>query len=249
MAKRGRPKGSKNKAKKQTYIALVIDRSGSMNDVRNEAFSGINEQLNTIRLNAKKGGKTFVTYIQFDDQIDVVFDQTAAEKIQDITYSQYEPRGSTAMLDAIGHAIDGFQKTVTETSDTAYLLIVISDGYENASSKENYASLSEKIKKLEATGKWTFTYMLSNVDLEAMAKKLGSSAGNIVQFVSTGAGTKAAFTHSSNSSATYMSSRATGATSTPNFYTPDPNKNLSVTSTPPVNPIITSTDEQNTDPA
>ena len=234
MAKRGRPKGSKNKPKKQTYIALVIDRSGSMDGVRDAAFTGINEQLNTIRLNAAKGGKTFVTYIQFDDQIETILDQVDANTVKDITKAQYEPRGSTAMLDAIGVAIEGFEKSVTETDDTAYLLIVISDGYENASQKYNYSSLAEKVKKLEATNKWTFTYMLSNVDLATMAKNLGASAGNMSSFISTNTGTKAAFVNSSVSSAQYMSSRMAGVTSVPNFYRPAPG-----TATPPVNPTLT----------
>ena len=236
MAKRGRPKGSKNKPKqkKQTYIALVIDRSGSMSGVRDAAFTGINEQLNTIRFNAAKGGETFVTYIQFDDQIETVLDKVDANTVKDITKAQYEPRGATAMLDAIGTAIEGFEKSVTETEDTAYLLIVISDGYENASQKYNYSSLAEKVKKLEATNKWTFTYMLSNVDLESMAKLLGSSKGNMSSFISTNTGTKAAFANSAVSSAQYMSYRVAGVTSVPNFYQPAP-----ATATPPVNPTLT----------
>jgi len=228
MAKKGRPKGSKNKPKnKQTYIALVIDRSGSMSDVRDAAYTGINEQLNSIRLNAKKGGKTFVTYIQFDNVIETLFDQITAEKVQDITYSDFEPRGSTAMLDAVGQAIDEFRKTVTETDDTGYLVVVISDGYENASQKETYASLAEKIKQCEATGKWTFTYMLSNVDLATVIDKLGASVGNVSGFVSTAAGTAAAWTTNAASSVNYMNSRASGVTSSKGFYTP-PTSNKSL---------------------
>lgn len=220
MTQKGRPKGSKNKPKKQTYIALVIDRSGSMSGVRDAAFTGINEQLSTIRKNAKKGGNTFVTYIQFDDVIETIFDQTAAENLKDIVYSEYEPRGSTAMLDAVGTAIESFTTKVIETSDTAYLIIVVSDGYENASRKETYATLAEKIKKLEATDKWTFTYMLSNIDLSIITDKLGASAGNVSSFASTPTGTVNAFSTVSGSSVGYMTMRSSGVTSTPAFYSP-----------------------------
>jgi hypothetical protein len=217
MTKRGRPKGAKNKPKKQTYIALVIDRSGSMSSVRDAAYGGINEQLNAIRMNATKGGKTFVTYIQFDNEIEKVYDQVPADTVKDIMYHQYEPRGSTSMLDAVGVAIDSF-KNVTDTSDTAYLLIVISDGEENSSQKETYASLAEKIKKLESTNKWTFTYMISNQDLSVVTDKLGASSGNVSAWTSTPTGTNQAFAISSNSSIKYMSNRASGTTSSKGFY-------------------------------
>jgi Mg-chelatase subunit ChlD len=209
------------KAKKQTFVALVIDRSGSMHSVEAAALNGINEQIHLFKSQGELGGETFVSFIQFDDEIEVVFDKLPSNKLVEITNAQYVPRGSTSMLDAIGVAIENLKKDVVETDDTAYLIVLLSDGAENSSKKENWSTIAEKITKLQATGKWTVTTLLSNVDIAQVRQGLNIPAGNIGTFTSTMKGMAAGFGQINNASTAYMSSRSVGACSTSAFYSPD----------------------------
>jgi uncharacterized protein YegL len=208
--------------RKVTRVVLVIDRSGSMHGVRKAAFDGINEQINVLKRTADSGGETFVTYVQFDDQFDTVFENKNAKHLTFITEDQYDPRGWTAMYDAVGRAVRLLQKQTREDEDTAYLVVVISDGAENASKEFNAVSVSKLVTELKATGNWTFTMMLSNVDL-SVAKNLGVDYGNSIQYTSTVEGTRGAFVNMAAATTQYMASRDSGSKAVLNFYRPSDN--------------------------
>jgi Mg-chelatase subunit ChlD len=214
-----KPRGRPKKAKKVTYVALVVDRSGSMGTVQQAAYTGINEQIKSLRDNASKGGDTFVTYVQFDNVIDLLFDKKPAKDLVDIRQDQYQPRGSTAMYDAVWTAIKRLKDGVTETADTGFLVVVISDGYENASREVTGTQLAAEIKLLEASGKWTFSYMLSNQDLKVVQQTLNLSIGNMASYVNTSTGTVDAFLRSADSTAQYLNTRSKGITAVKDFYT------------------------------
>lgn len=210
-------KKTKKAAEKRTYIAIVIDRSGSMDSVRSQAWQGLNEQIRTIKANAEKGGKTFVTMLQFDTEFDVLRNNIPAIEVSELGFEEYLPRGGTALYDAVGRTI-GLLEGHGETADTGYLVIVVSDGEENSSREWTSADLKKKIQGLEESGKWTFTYMLANTDMYAVQKNLGISVNNAMSYASTKVGTAGAFTTSNASLGTYMVGRSRGLTSTPDFY-------------------------------
>lgn len=217
-SKTSRKKTTTKKAVKETYIALVVDRSGSMRSVQTEALTGINEQIETIKKNAKKGGKTFVTCVQFNDSVDVLFDKKPSKELKKLTENDYIPGGLTAMYDGVHKAITSLKEVTSSSDDIGYLVVVISDGMENASREVTAPMLAKEIKELEATGKWTFTYMLSNQDLKVVTDKLGVSAGNIAAYSSTNIGTKDAFANIVKSTSSYFTRRVVGDTSTKDFY-------------------------------
>lgn len=215
---------AKKKVKQITRVALVVDRSGSMRSILEAARSGLFEQLNTIKNNADKSDETYLTLISFDNEITTHFDGVNIKKLKEVDINKViDPRGTTAMNDAVMTAIDLLKKK-RDTSGTAYLIIVISDGWENASKTPTY-KLSERIKELEGTGKWTFTYMLSNNDIHKVAKDLNLDMGNVAAFEYTSAGTKDAFATMAMSTGTYFSSRAAGQLRTSNFYNTSDSEN------------------------
>jgi len=210
-------KNNKTIGTKYTHICLVIDRSGSMTTIEDSTFKCINEQLEAIRRDQDKTGITTVSYIQFDDQIETVFKQVKTENLKDITKDQYQPRGLTALYDATDEAINLLSKETT-TDNTGFLVIVISDGEENASHKCNQKTLAEKIQKLQDTGKWTFTYMMGNNVNLAVIKALNVPVGNINSFATDTQGMNIASSTISTSYSSYSATRGMGLTSTGNFY-------------------------------
>jgi uncharacterized protein YegL len=219
--------------RKTTRVALVIDRSGSMSSVAKAAFDGINEQINVIRRDAELGGDTYVTYIQFDDFIDTVFANQHASELKNITPDQYSPRGSTAMRDAVGTAIEVLKNQTGSDEDVAYLVVTISDGAENASRQYTADRLAGIVTELKQTGRWTFTMMLSNVDL-SVAKNLGVDLGNSVTYTSTVEGTAQAFSQMSTSTGNYFGARSTNTLSVSDFY----NKPTDAAKTTQTNAVI-----------
>src|SRR5574338_1175969 len=93
----GKNAAQKKTAKKLTYVALVVDRSGSMSTIQRETFNSINERIKQLKKTGGKGGKTFVSYIQFDDVIETVYDKIPHTKLVEITEDQYAPRGYTSL--------------------------------------------------------------------------------------------------------------------------------------------------------
>lgn len=209
---------AKKKAERMiTRVALVIDKSGSMEHVQKAALSGLNEQIGALR--GSEAGDTFVTLIQFDNQAKVFFNQKNAKELKNLEPADYRPLGGTAMYDAVGTAIDRLLEENNEVENVAYLVIVISDGEENSSRRVTQWDLASRIKELQATGRWTFTYMLSNVDL-SVAKNLGVWSGNIASWNSnTAIGTTTAYATVSNSTVGYLRTRGlTGNTTSNAFY-------------------------------
>jgi Mg-chelatase subunit ChlD len=228
MATKKKASKKAKKSSKKTYIAMVIDRSGSMSSIHKQTVDGINEQFGALRRDGDKGGDTEVTLIQFDDKIDTVFDGLTPGELVDWNMADFQPRGWTAMYDGIWSAINTL-KAKEETDDTGFLVCVISDGEENRSTEITQQLLSDEIKRLQDTGKWTFTYMLANVDIHKVSVALNVPISNIATYTSNAVGSSAAYTVSAGSSVGYLNSRGAGATSTSTFFSDEDKKKLAET--------------------
>jgi Mg-chelatase subunit ChlD len=226
------------KKRKTTRVALVVDRSGSMGNVRGEALNGLNEQLDVLARTATQGGETFVTYVLFNDLVQTVFKNRSALEIARITSADYVPGGLTAMYDGIGTAINELIAQTGDDEDVAYLVVVISDGQNNVNNEFNSDSIAKRVRELQGKGNWTFTMMLSNVDL-SVAKGLGLDAGSISAYTSTTLGTQKAFSNIAASTDNYMqNTRGRGMLRSVAFY----NNDQTVANTPvPVVPTTTDT--------
>jgi hypothetical protein len=124
-----------------------------------QAVQGYNEQVQQMKLNAKNQD-IFCSLVTFNGE---VFEHQwceEASKLNEATAEDYLTEGSTAMRDAIGYTVEKLMKTTdTKDENTAYLVVVISDGEENASRHHTADSLRELIEPAQKSGKWTFTYM------------------------------------------------------------------------------------------
>lgn len=202
-----------------TRIAVVLDGSGSMGSIKKETISGFNEQQQSITKNAAKGRKqgmtTYVSLYTFsDDTVETLFRD--CKTLSPITDEEYTCSGMTPEYDAIGKAITDLEEA--DCGDSAMLVIIISDGYENSSKRWTSERLAEKIESLQATGRWTFTYMGANQDLSVVNKTLHIPVCNTVMFMADGQGTKSGFAGMSAGTDSYFQSRAAGQTSVDNFY-------------------------------
>jgi len=104
----------------------------------------------------------------------------------------------TALHDAMGVGISNLKANLkkkdkkTESITTA-LVVVMTDGGENASQENTADSLKKMIDELEETGAWTFSFMGANQDAVMTAKGFGIGKGNVVNYSGSAAGITVAY--------------------------------------------------------
>ncbi len=205
------------KSQKKTHIALVVDKSGSMGSIHAQALTGLNEVLSGLMRDANLGGETDVTVVLFDDRVDTVLENVPADMLFQFEAPDYVPSGMTALYDALKTAVEAITDE-NETDDTAYLVTVISDGFENASRMISQEQISNMIKDLEKKGNWTFAFMLANQDIHQFVKTMGVSSGNVAAFSSTAQGMITGSYVMTAGNSSYLSARSAGYTNLTSTY-------------------------------
>lgn len=170
--------------KQITRTAIILDRSSSMDSMRGEAIGAFNDQLRVIQDEEDEGAKNYVTLVTFATFVDAPLFQNASSKsIPELTEDRYKPSGCTAMLDAVGNALDILEASPdVNDENTSFLVVIISDGEENSSNKWNWSTISERVKKLQATDRWTFVYLGANQDLSEVSKNMSIPYANTMAF-------------------------------------------------------------------
>jgi hypothetical protein len=187
----------------KSEIVFVLDRSGSMESIAADMRGGFDAFIAEQR---KIPGDCAVTLAQFDDKYEVVYQ---GKPIADVPPCTLEPRGSTALLDAIGRTIvqTGGRLMVTPEHErpSKVFFVVITDGQENASQEFNHFEVASMIKRQREVYAWEFVFL--GADENALAVAGGLGIRSAAKFVNNGAGAQAVY---SSVSASVGESRATG---------------------------------------
>ena len=164
----------------QVLVTVVLDRSGSMSSNRGGTISGYNEYIQGLRLDGDSD--YFVTLIQFDapmanPELTVNYQDCALADVPELTPQHYVPRGNTPLYDAIGECIRR-----TDPKGRAAIVLVITDGEENASSEFTRESVKTLLKEKESEG-WTFAFLGADIDSYAVGGSVGVSPSNTANYV------------------------------------------------------------------
>lgn len=211
---------------KKTYIAFVLDKSSSMTPLKDSTISAFNEQLDEHRKSGFLGGETTLSLVQFSGTVEETFFNIPVNEIEgSLDANQYIPNGSTALYDAIGYTINKLQR-FDEPGDVGFLVIVLSDGANNASKKYDQNQIASLKKELEDTGRWTFQYIGCDATAMVEAAKTGF---NVASFEPTKIGWNSVSSRLRGATSTYYASRAAGCCSVANLM--DTSTSTSVSST------------------
>ena len=163
-----------------TDITLVVDRSGSMETMKADAEGGINTFISE---QAQKPGECLVTLAQFDNQYELLW---RGVKVGNCPRYELVPRGSTALLDAVGRTIDdtGARLAALPEAERPGLVIFVitTDGMENASQTFNRQQVREMIAHQQNVYKWQFTFLAANAEAFGEAIHLGLDSSSIAQY-------------------------------------------------------------------
>lgn len=160
----------------QTHICIILDRSGSMESCRVEAIGSVNAYLADARKDSVLK-KADLELTIFDSQSIDTIRSGAPIALADITKDDYQPRGSTPLYDAIGRGIDSLDTSLAKSGSSKAILVVMTDGQENASKRHSHASLSEVIKTRQAKG-WLMIFLGAGLENAMQGMSLGVRAGS-----------------------------------------------------------------------
>ena len=159
------------------YNLIILDESGSMSSIREQALSGANETLQTIRAAQQENpdDHQMITFVTFDTGarrpfVRTIIDSEKIETVNDLTPDQYQPYGGTPLYDAMGLSITALKELVKEGDHV--LVTVITDGFENSSKIYSAEMIKGLVESLTSHG-WVFTYIGANQDSEQTAGGLG----------------------------------------------------------------------------
>ena len=172
--------------KTKVYNVIIMDRSGSMWDIRKPAIMGFNEVLGGVKAAQTKYAETqeqFITLVLFDSaSIDEVYWNADPSKAGHLTTETYVPGSATPLYDAMGRTLTKLERELKGDENHSVLVTVITDGYENDSREYDLASVKALVEHLKDRG-WTFAYMGTDHDVHAVSIDL--SITNVVKFEKT----------------------------------------------------------------
>lgn len=177
-----------------TEIVFILDRSGSMAGLESDTIGGFNSMIKKQQTETE--GNALVSTILFDHESIVLHDRVPLDKIQPLTEEDYQVRGTTALLDAVGDAVKHIKNVHKyareEDRPQKTLFVITTDGMENASIKFSYNDIKKLIEQQKEKG-WEFIFMGANIDAVEVAGHIGIDARRAVNYHADRKGTHEVF--------------------------------------------------------
>ena len=180
----------------RSKVWMLLDRSGSMSGLESAVVKGVNR---FIAEQAAEPGTCRLTVAQFDSEapFEVLVDDVSVRKADPHVLEQYEPRGLTPLFDAVGRLIGCADRRVEQRRKAGkkpedQTVVIVTDGYENASTDYSAADIHELIGKRREQG-WAFVFMGANQDSYAESARLGFDQRNVQNYEASDEGVGEAF--------------------------------------------------------
>ena len=171
----------------KTYYHLILDRSGSMTSCADATISGFNEQIQMIRdmQRLHSDQEILVSLTTFNHTVTHPVNCSAPDQVRELDRESYVPDGSTALLDAIGESVMSLKARAGnefEHNKASAIVIILTDGHENASKLFNIKNVRNMVRELEDTGKWTFTFLGADMAAIDQAENLNIRRANAARY-------------------------------------------------------------------
>lgn len=191
-----------------THISVILDRTGSMETIRDDTIGGFNAFLNAQKA---EPGLATLTLVQFDSQdpYEIVHHFKPLANVPELTRQTFVPRANTPLLDAMGRGINDLEKNLADLAEddkpSRVVMVIITDGQENASREFRKDQIEKMIKEKQEKSAWQFVFL--SADLAAIGDALASGmrAAAVLAHDKDGHGTSAAWASLSRSISDYRS--------------------------------------------
>ena len=160
-----------------TEIHVIVDRSGSMYECIDDTIGGFNTFLANQK--ADTSDECFFSLYQFDHEYTVSFKNKPIQEVEPLTKDSFQPRGQTALLDAIGRTIIGIGD-----SNNKIIVVIQTDGQDNSSKEFDKNKIKEMIKQKEDED-WKVIFLGANQDAITAAGSLGINQNRAMSYSQT----------------------------------------------------------------
>ena len=199
--------------KDYTDIHVVADGSGSMASLITDMIGSFNTLVETQKA---APGEATVSFYKFDDLYEPIFTFVPLNEVKELTTNEYFARGMTALYDAIGRTISAmgakYASMAEEDRPETVMLLILTDGAENASKEYNQAKIKEMIELQTGAYKWVINFLGTNQDAVLTARGMGIQMDNAMTYTNNKAGLTAAVTSMGSKFAAYRSCSVKDAT-------------------------------------
>lgn len=189
----------------QVHNLIILDESGSMEDIKKQVISGFNETVQTIKASQEEfpDQEQYITFVSFNSSgINTIRFAETADKLREIDGQVYKPNGGTPLFDAMGFSILRLENHLRSLNPDSYrvLVTILTDGYENASREYSASVIKTLVERLK-TGNWTFVYVGTDHDVETITQSI--SIDNSMYFDKSEADMDMMFSNERNSRRAY----------------------------------------------
>lgn len=176
-----------------TELGVVIDRSGSMDKVRDDAIGGFNAFLKSQQ---ELPGDANMTVVLFDTTVET-YAVGPVKGVAPLSQESYKPDGWTALYDAVGKTIDDIGKKLAnmreEDRPSKVIIAILTDGAENSSKKYTQQDVFNKIKVQRDTYNWEFIFLAAGEAAFQEGEAIGMTRSKMAKFTNDAKGNAAAY--------------------------------------------------------
>ena len=152
-------------------------------------------------------GKVYVSTVLFSNYSKVIHDRRELHEIKPMTKKDYVVNGCTALLDAIGGAINHIgnvhKYARPEDVPEKTMFIITTDGMENASHQYSSAKIKQMIRRQEERHGWEFLFVAANIDAVETAEHIGIRRERAANYCHDAEGTETLYCAMSNTVKNY----------------------------------------------
>jgi hypothetical protein len=196
--------------KDYTHISVILDRTGSMEAIRDDTIGGFNAFLEQQRA---EPGKATMTLVQFDSQdpYEVIHRFKPVDKVSELNRQTYVPRAMTPLLDAIGRGINDLEENLgrlkEEEKPSKIVFVIVTDGQENASREFRREQIQKMISDKSEKESWQFVFLSADLAAIGDAMSVGFAADSSLLYAKDRDGSLHAWDSLSKRTSDYRSSR------------------------------------------
>ncbi len=193
-----------------THISVILDRTGSMESIRNDTIGGFNTFLGEQK---SQPSLATLTLVQFDtqDPYEVVHKFKPIQEVSPLTRETYVPRASTPLLDAMGRGINDLDACLAALPDgekpARVVIVVVTDGQENSSHEFRKEQIVKMIKEKQEKQNWQFVFLSADLKSIGDAREYGIAMDSSMAYLKNPDGTSSAWKSLSGRTSDYRSAR------------------------------------------
>lgn len=200
--------GARVNTMQKTSVTLLLDRSGSMDIIKDDTIGGFNAFVEGLQSGAAADDTEF-TFVQFDSQsIDKIHVSKPVKDVPKLDKDGFQPRSATPLIDAAYKTIKAVEKAV-EGSDKKVVVAIQTDGLENASVEHTWADLNRLIKEKTTDG-WQFNFLGTGIDAYNQSTKMGIDPSMVASSGMSAREIRSSYRSMSHNVASYASGQSTG---------------------------------------